>query len=247
MQLILTLKEKPTMLEEKKTQRANLESRRTEIFLVALVLILSFLLTALEWDTSLSDMADDEPMEDLIEDIDISKLKKDHDMVAAISHTDNPAKVTNVKPSEMIASNSQTQPTTSKLVVGDGQAETPEAKVEEVKPPTMQEKEDEPEGFKVVEQLPEFPGGATAFMKWITTNLKYPRTAQNAKIKGRVVVSFLVDKDGSTRNLRLEKSTDGVLGAAVIQTMKKMPKWKPGTQNGHPCTAMIAVPINFEI
>ena len=247
MQLILTLKEKPTMLEEKKTQRANLESRRTEIFLVAMVLILSFLLTALEWDSSLTDMADDEPMEDLIEDIDIRKLKKDHDMVAAISHTDNPVEVTNVKPSEMTVSSSQTQPTTSKLVVGDGQAENPEAKVEEVKPPTMQEKEDEPEGFKVVEQLPEFPGGATAFMKWITTNLKYPRTAQNAKIKGRVVVSFLVDKDGSTRNLRLEKSTDGVLGAAVIQTMKKMPKWKPGTQNGHPCTAMIAVPINFEI
>lgn len=96
------------MLEEKKTQRANIESRRTEIFLVALVLILSCLLTALEWDASMADMADDEPMEDLIEDIDIRKLKKDHDMVVAISHTDNPAEVTNVKPSEMIASSSQT-------------------------------------------------------------------------------------------------------------------------------------------
>ncbi len=235
------------MLEEKKSEKADIESRRTEIFLVALVLILSCLLTALEWDTSIADMADDEPMEDLIEDIDINKLKKDHDMVAAISHTDNPAEVTNVKPSEMIATSSQTQPTTSKLVVGDGQAETPEAKVEEVKPQTMETKEEEPEGFKVVEVLPEFPGGATAFMKWLTSNLKYPRSAQNAKIKGRVVVSFIVDKDGTTKNLRLEKSTDKILGAEVIKTMNKMPKWKPGTQNGKPCKAMIAVPINFEI
>ncbi len=235
------------MQEEKKSKKANIERRRTEIFLLALVLILSCLFTALEWDSHIDDMMDDEAMDDLIEDIDISKLKKDHDMVAAISHTDNPAEVTNMKPTEMVSANTQTQTTTSRLVVGDGQAETPEAKVEEVKPQTIESKEDEPEGFQTVEQLPEFPGGASAFMKWITTNLKYPRLAQNRKVKGRVVVSFLVDKEGNVKSLRLEKSTDNILGAEVIRIMNKMPKWKPGTQNGKPCTAMIAVPINFEL
>lgn len=235
------------MQEEKKSKKANIERRRTEMFLLALVLILSCLFTALEWDSHIDDMMDDEAMDDLIEDIDISKLKKDHDMVAAISHTDNPAEVTNMKPTEMVSTNTQTQPTTSRLVVGDGQAETPEAKVEEVKPQTIESKEDEPEGFQTVEQLPEFPGGASAFMKWITSNLKYPRLAQNRKVKGRVVVSFLVDKEGYVKSLRLEKSTDNILGAEVIRIMNKMPKWKPGSQNGKPCTAMIAVPINFEL
>lgn len=235
------------MLEEKKTRKADLENRRTEMFIVAVVLILSCVFVALEWDTTVSETVDDDAIEDLIEDIDINKLKKDHDMVAAISHTDNPAEATNVKPAEIVADRQTTEPVTSKLVVGEGKAETPEAKVEEVKPPTLETKEDVPEGFKAVEELPEFPGGASAFMKWITTNLKYPKSAQNSKIEGRVVVSFIVDAEGNVTNLRLEKSPNRTLGVEVIKIMGKMPKWKPGTQNGKPCKAMIAVPINFDL
>ncbi len=235
------------MLEEKKTERVNIESRRTEIFLVAVVLILSCMFTALEWNADIAEHASDDAVEDLIEDIDISKLKKDHDMVAAISHTDNPAEITNVKPAEMIANRQTSEPINSKLVIGNGQAEIPEAKVEEVKPQTIETKEDVPEGFKAVEELPEFPGGAGAFMKWITANLKYPRTAQDRKIEGKVVVSFIVDQEGNAKNIRLEKSTDRILGAEVIRIMDKMPKWKPGTCNGKPCKAMIAVPINFDL
>jgi protein TonB len=235
------------MLEEKKTGKANLDNRRVEIFLVSVVLILSLILTALEWNISVEDKNKDKAWEDLIEDIDFNKLKKEHDMVAAISDTDKPAESSNVKPVEMITQQQLMAPTTSKLVVGDGQSETPEAKVEEVKPQTLESKEELPEGFQTVEQLPEFPGGAMAFMKWITENVKYPKFAQEGKVKGRVVVSFLVDKEGNVQRLRLEKSTNRALGVEVINAMGNMPKWKPGTQNGKPCTAMIAVPINFEL
>lgn len=235
------------MLEEKKSEKVNLENRRLEIFLVAVVIILSFMITALEWDSRVRENDKDEALDDLIENIDFNKLKKDQDMVAAISETDKPAETSNVKPAELITQQQLTAPTTSKLIVGDGQSETPEAKVEEVRPQTIETKEDLPEGFQVVEQLPEFPGGAIAFMKWITSKVRYPKFAQDGKIRGRVVVSFLVDTEGNVQRLRLEKSTNRALGVEVIKAMGDMPKWKPGKQNGKPCTAMIAVPINFEL
>ncbi len=235
------------MSEEKKTERVNIENRRTEMFLVAVVLILSCVFTALEWNANVTERMSDDEVEDLLEDIDINSLKKDHDMVAAISHTDNPAEVTNIKPVEMVTDKPLAETENSKLVIGDGKAELPEAKVEEVEPMELETKEEAPEGVKAVEELPEFPGGAGAFMKWITANLKYPKTAQDRKIEGRVVVSFVVDRDGTVKNLRLEKSTDRILGTEVIKTMGRMPKWKPGTQGGKPCKAMIAVPINFDL
>lgn len=235
------------MLEEKKAERVNIENRRTEIFLVAVVLILSCVFTALEWNANVTSQEDENAVEDLLEDIDISELKKDHDMVAAISHADNPADITNVKNVEMVADQPSAETQTSKLLIGDTPAELPEAKVEEEKPIVQESKEDAPEGVMVVEELPEFPGGAGAFMKWITANLKYPKAAQDKKTEGRVVVSFLVDQEGNVRNLRLEKSTDRILGAEVIKTMGKMPKWKPGTHGGKPCKTMIAVPINFDL
>ncbi len=235
------------MSEEKKTERANIDNRRTEMFLVAVVLILSCVFTALEWNASVTQSENNDDVEDLLEDIDINSLKKEHDMVAAISHTDNPAEMTNIKPMEMVTDKPSVATENSKLVIGDGQAEIPEAKVEEVKPVELETKEEVPEGIKAVEELPEFPGGAGAFMKWITANLKYPKTAQDRKIEGRVVVSFIVDRDGTVKSLRLEKSTDRILGTEVIKTMGRMPKWKPGTQGGKPCKTMIAVPINFDL
>ncbi len=235
------------MLESKKSEKADIEYRRTEMFLASLVLVLSFLFAALEWNTSVDEIDSEKALSEIIEEIDFSKLKKNRDMITAISASDNPQEVTNVKPVDVALVKQNAEPLSSKLVVGSGDGEIPEAKVEEVQPQILENDKDSPEGFQVIEELPEFPGGATAFMKWITANLKYPRNAQDANVKGRVVVSFIVTADGDIKNLKIEKSNNRILARAVIETMEKMPRWKPGSQNGKPCSSMIAVPVNFEL
>ena len=236
-------------MEIKKTDSANLELRRREMFLVAMTLILSLVYMALGWDTSLSDADYDEMLDDVIEDIDFSKLKRNNDMVAAISETETPTEVTKVKPAETLVAQPQQEATTTKLLVGEGESEVPEAKVEEVKPQVLQipEEKDLPEGFHIVEQLPEFPGGSTAFMKWLTSNIHYPYNAQKAKVEGRVVVSFIVDTEGNVTHLKVEKSDNTLLTQEVIRVMNTMPKWKPGIQNGQYCSTMVSVPINFDL
>lgn len=236
-------------VEIKKSDSANLELRRGEIFLVSMVLIMSCLYVALAWDTSISDDEYSEIVDEAFDDIDFSKLKRNNDMVAAISDTEDPAEQTKVKPAEMLQTQPQQEASTSKLLIGDGETDIPEAKVEEVKPQVLENPDDKntPEGFHVVEVLPEFPGGASAFMKWITANVKYPASAQKGKIVGKVVVSFIIDKEGNVTNLKIEKTPNATLSNEVTRVMKTMPKWKPGQQKGKPCATMVSVPINFDI
>lgn len=236
-------------MEKKKTDRANLELHRREMFLVATVFILSLCYAALGWDTSISEKEYDEVLNDVIESIDFSKLKRNNDMVAAITETDNPSEITNVKAAETAVAQKQTEATSTKLLIGEGKGEVAEAKVEEVKPQVIDNpvEKDLPEGFHVVEQLPEFPGGSIAFMKWLTENIHYPTNAQTSKLKGRVVVSFIVDVEGNAKNVKVEKSNSQTFTNEVIRVMNTMPKWTPGKQKGHPCATMVSVPINFDL
>lgn len=233
-------------MEIKKNDNVNLELKRREMFLVALVFISSCLLGLLNWNFSIDDEYDDEMLEEAIQELDFEKLKKNRDMVAAVSKTEEFVEATNMKPADAMVQQEQPQPTTV-LMPEAMKSEIPEANVEEVKEQVMQHELDEPEGLHAIEELPEFPGGSGAFMKWITNNIKYPSRAKSNKMKGKVVVSFLVDTQGDVQELKLEKVSNSILGDEVMKAMRRMPKWKPGKQNGKPCTTMVAVPINFEL
>lgn len=88
--------------------------------------------------------------------------------------------------------------------------------------------------YEVVETQPEYPGGITAFMKFIRDNLRYPKVAANDEIEGCVVVKWVVDKDGSITNPQIVRSVSKELDEEVIRVVKSMPKWKLGYQNGEP-------------
>ena len=113
----------------------------------------------------------------------------------------------------------------------------------------VMEKENASEGmvFDVVEQMPQFPGGMPALMKWLQDNMKYPKEAQDAKQQGRVIVSFVVEKDGSITNVRVVKSVAPALDEEAIRVVKAMPKWNPGMQNGEPVRVNYTVPISFQL
>lgn len=98
-----------------------------------------------------------------------------------------------------------------------------------------------------MEQLPEYPGGMVEFMKWLTAMLKYPDAALKRKIEGKVMVSFIVNADGSISDIKLVKGAHKLLDDEALRVVRLMPKWKPGLEGGRPCRTMISIPIVFEI
>lgn len=101
--------------------------------------------------------------------------------------------------------------------------------------------------FEVVEQMPEYPGGMPAMMEFISKNIKYPATAQQAKIQGRVTIQFIVNTEGNIINPRVLRSADPLLDAEAIRLTTIMPKWKPGMQRGQAVNVKYTVPIMFRL
>lgn len=101
--------------------------------------------------------------------------------------------------------------------------------------------------FEVVEKMPEYPGGMSAMMEFIGKNIKYPVAAQKAKIQGRVVIQFIVDKEGNIICPRVIRGADPLLDAEAIRLTTIMPKWKPGMQRGQAVNVKYTVPIMFRL
>ncbi|MDR0333115.1 MAG: energy transducer TonB [Dysgonamonadaceae bacterium] len=101
--------------------------------------------------------------------------------------------------------------------------------------------------FPVFFKHPEFPGGNTAMMQWLSKNMSYPITAQEDRVQGRVICSFVVEKDGSISDVEVINSVHPILDAAAVSTIMKMPLWSPGTQNGKPARVRITMPIVYRL
>lgn len=116
---------------------------------------------------------------------------------------------------------------------------------EELTPINQYPKEDEI--FVAVEQPAEFPGGLDALMKWLSQNIIYPETAIKKDIQGRVVVKFVVEKDGSIGHAEIARSVDKDLDAEALRVVYKMPKWKPGKNSGVTVRSYFNLPITFKL
>ena len=104
---------------------------------------------------------------------------------------------------------------------------------------------DEP--FDVVEQMPEFPGGMEALMKYLQESVKYPKEAFEKGIQGRVVVQFVIEKDGSISEVKVIKKVNEHLDAEAVRVVNAMPKWKPGKQKGETVRVKYTLPISFRL
>lgn len=103
-------------------------------------------------------------------------------------------------------------------------------------------------GVNVVrDEAPEFIGGEEALLRWINQNVKYPQIAKDNHVTGRVVVSFIVDVDGTIKDVKVVRSVDPVLDKEAIRVVKSMPKWKPGNRNGEPIPVSYSTVIGFNI
>ena len=103
------------------------------------------------------------------------------------------------------------------------------------------------EAFDVVEKMPEYPGGIEAFMKFLSENIHYPESASKAGIQGRVLVNFIVEKDGSISNIHVIQNVNEYLDAEAIRVVGAMPKWTPGMYDGKAVRVKYTVPISFRL
>lgn len=117
--------------------------------------------------------------------------------------------------------------------------------VKEPEPEKAKPKEEEI--FVAVEQQAEFPGGQGALMKFLSNNIRYPESAQQNDIQGRVIVKFVVEKDGSIGNVTVVKGVDRDLDREAIRVVKKMPRWQPGKNNGVAVRSYFNLPVNFRL
>ena len=105
--------------------------------------------------------------------------------------------------------------------------------------------EDSLEVFNVVEQMPSFMGNEDAFYAFVSKNIIYPLKAKENNIEGRVIVRFIIEKDGNISNIEILRKLGFGCDEEVIRLIKSMPKWFPGKQNGKPVRVHFTMPISF--
>jgi protein TonB len=118
---------------------------------------------------------------------------------------------------------------------------------EEIAQPEPPKHEEENKVFDVVEQMPSFPGGQAALMQWLNSNMNYPTIAAENGVQGRVIVQFVVEKDGSVTDVHVAKSVDPSLDKEASRVVKAMPKWIPAKQNGSAVRVKYTVPVTFKL
>ena len=109
------------------------------------------------------------------------------------------------------------------------------------------EKLSQPDVFDEVDEMPQFPGGMAGLMQYLSTNVRYPEDAKEAGAQGRVVVSFIVEKDGSISNARVTKPTYSSLDDEALRVVSNMPKWTSGKLNGEAVRVRYSIPVSFRM
>lgn len=107
--------------------------------------------------------------------------------------------------------------------------------------------DEQPVSIAMVEQKPEFPGGEAAMYKWLGDNIVYPSAASEEGVQGRVVVEFVVGKDGSISNVKVVRPRHPALDKEALRVVKAMPNWLPGRNNGQPVKVTYTLPVTFKL
>ena len=207
---------------------------------------------AMETDVELSKLAEkkeakvEKKEEPKIEKVEVEKVKSSVKFTAPEIKKDE-----EVKPEEELKSQEDLSKTNTAIgafdVKGNDEAAGEVLKAKEVIAQPEPPKEEETKVFDVVEQMPSFPGGQSALLQYLSSNIKYPVVAEENGVQGRVIVTFVVERDGSITDVRVVKSVDPSLDKEAQRVVKSMPKWIPGKQNGSAVRVKYTVPVTFRL
>lgn len=220
-------------MEEKKSPNANLEKKKGAYFAVGLMLSLALILGLFEmktFDISATNLG--ELQLDLMEE-----------EIIPISQQAPPPPPPPPAPTTQIQIVEDDEEIEEELEIEDMEVdEETEIEVEIVE---EEEEVVEEEIFTIVEKMPEFPGGTEKLFKYLGKNIEYPPMAKDAGIKGKVYVTFVVDKDGSITDVKVLRGIGGGCDEEAVRVVKSMPKWTPGKQRGKSVRVQYNLPINF--
>ncbi|MBR1469666.1 MAG: energy transducer TonB [Prevotella sp.] len=224
-----------------------METTRTTGFLLGLVVALSVLFVAFQWTSDESDYDIDEDfLDEMAEELVVNQWENEPELLPVPELVVQPVVPEQIKVVEKLP---ELPDNVEPPLLAQTAIEVEKFVPDEPEPLPQEPSaaDDEPLSVRIVEQLPEFPGGMTAFVQWLTRNLKYPEAARSQKLQGRVVLSFIVNKDGSVSQVKVARSVNPLLDREALRVIRMMPPWKPGIQNNEPCRTMIAVPIVFQL
>ena len=207
---------------------------------------------AIEADVELAKLAEkkeakvEKKEEPKIEKVEVEKVKSSVKFVPPVIKKDS-----EVKPEEELKSQEELNKTNTAIgafdVKGNDEAAGEVLKAKEVIAQPEPPKEEEQKVFDYVEQMPTFPGGDAARNEFLSRTIRYPAAAEENGIQGRVVVQFVVEKDGSISNVNVVRSVDLSLDKEAIRVVKAMPRWIPGKQNGSPVRCKFTLPVSFKL
>ena len=233
-------------MEIKKSRKADLERGRTRRFLLGLLLSAVGFLAVLHLPLPSGDVFDDD--EELLEqftlDQELSPLMRPESQLALAPKAE-------LQPQQhlVVAQTDESEPLKDYESVEtdmDGDMEAMDDEEDEPEPPAPAADDGLP-AFRVVEDLPQFPGGPLELTKWLQRNLKYPSSVQGQKVQGKVVAEFIVNVDGSVTDVRVVKSLHPLCDREVLRVLRSMPRWTAGIQNDQPCRTKVCIPVVFKL
>ena len=233
-------------MEVKKSTYADLERFRPMAFLLGLVVATAAFIVALEFSFSdRDDLFDADFLDEIAEDMEFMPPMEENiplpePETQTPSQTDQIKVVEEARPAEM---ESEAEQKPEEILTETELEEKTLEDEEEVVP----FKEEEVKMMNEVDRLPEFPGGMAQLMKWLTKNLTYPEMAKARQISGRVVVSFIINSDGTVDDAKLLNTVDPMLDHEALRVVKMMPKWNPGLSGGKACRTLVHMPVVFKL
>jgi protein TonB len=226
-------------MEVKKSPKADLEGKKTTSLLLGYVFILTLMFVAFEWTDRDKQVSTDTGITDVVFEEEIVPITE-QDQKMAPPPPEAP-KVEEVL--QIVENDAKIEESSIQASEETGQA----VEVKYVQQVVEEEEPEEQEIFQVVEEMPEFPGGMAECMKFLGKNIKYPTISQENGVQGKVIVQFVVNKDGSVVDPVVVRSVDPYLDKEALRVINTMPKWKPGKQRGKPVRVRYTVPVTFRL
>ena len=228
-------------MEVKKAPKANIETQKTTFLLMGLVVALAVLFVGFEWSSTISKLDETVIVQDVLaeEEIEITQRDPTPPPPPPPPEPEVPEII------DVVEERVENQIDLSSLE--DDQSRAQVQTYTPPPPPKAVEEEATEEIFVVVEQQPEFPGGMSALMKFLSDNIKYPVIAQENGIQGRVITNFVVERDGSITDVNVVRGQDPSLDKEAVRVIKTMPRWKPGQQRGKAVRVRFTLPVVFRL
>ena len=227
-------------MEVKKSPKADLEGKKSTGLLIGYVLALAVMFIAFEWSERDKVINIDSGLSEVVFEEEIIPITEQEEQKAPPPPPEAPKAEEII---EIAENDADVEETTI-------QASDETDKAVEVKyvPVEVEEEEvEEQQIFQVVEEMPEFPGGMAECMKFLSKNIKYPTISQENGVQGRVIVQFVVNRDGSIVDPVVVRGVDPYLDKEALRVISMMPKWKPGKQRGKAVRVKYTVPVMFRL